>query len=390
MQVDSKTTISNLHYSTNQISCCIIIPTYNNCKTLKRVIDGVLLHAKAYPIIIVNDGSTDETSIILNNYKDQITLITNLYNEGKGASLKKAFAKAWKYGFKHAITIDSDGQHYPEDIPLFIDAALKHPGTIIMGSRNMEQEGVPSKSSFGNKFSNFWFKIETGISLPDTQTGYRLYPLEPISNIKLFTTKFETEIEVIVKLAWKNVPIIPISIHVLYDLEERVSHFRPFKDFVRISFLNTYLVTLTLLYYLPIRVLNSIKKEAIKTEESNFKKSISLGFGVFFGIIPIWGFQLLIGIPLSIFFKMNKVLFITAANISIPPAIPFIIYVSYLFAAPFFDNNIQLNSLESLTLESIHENFIQYMVGAFILAIIAGVITFFLSYTLFSLFRKGK
>ena len=111
---------------------------------------------------------------------------------------------------------------------------------------------------------------------------------------------------------------------------------------------------------------------------------------MFFGIIPIWGFQLLIGIPFAIFFKMNKVLFITAANISIPPAIPFIIYVSYLFGSPFFDNNIHLFSLKSLTLESIHENFVQYMIGAVILAIIAGVVTFFLSYTLFSLFRKGK
>ena len=101
----------------------------------------------------------------------------------------------------------------------------------------MEQEGIPGKSSFGNKFSNFWFKVETGITLPDTQTGFRLYPLEPISKMKLFTTKFETEIEVIVKLAWKNVKCIPIKINVLYDPNERVTHFRPLRDFTRISIL---------------------------------------------------------------------------------------------------------------------------------------------------------
>jgi len=289
------------------LNFCVIIPTYNNAKTLKRVIDGVLVYAENAPIIVVNDGSSDDTSSILKEYKDKIDIINNEVNLGKGISLRKAFKYALEKGIKHAITIDSDGQHYPEDIPLFIEAAKKHPGALLMGSRNMAQEGVPGKSSFGNKFSNFWFKVETGITLPDTQTGFRLYPLEPISKIKLFTTKFETEIEVIVKLAWKKVEIIPIEINVLYDSEERVSHFRPFKDFTRISILNTYLVTLTLLYYLPLRVLAVIKKEALKKEETNLRKSVSIGFGVFMGILPIWGFQLLVGIPLAVLFKLNKV-----------------------------------------------------------------------------------
>lgn len=293
-------------------------------------------------------------------------------------------------GFQNAITIDSDGQHYPEDIHLFIDTAKQNPGALIMGSRNMEQEGVPSKSSFGNKFSNFWFKVETGITLPDTQTGFRLYPLEPISKIKLYTNKFETEIEVIVKLAWKKVPFIPVKIDVLYDPDERVTHFRPFKDFTRISILNTYLVTLTLLWYLPIRAINSIKKEAIKSNESNLKKSLSIGFGFFMGIFPIWGFQLLVGIPLTFFFRLNKVLFVAAANISIPPFIPFVIFFSYLFGKPFVDNETQITSLSSLTLESIHLNFVQYFIGAVLLALVAGIVSTGLSLLLFNVFRKGK
>jgi hypothetical protein len=151
-----------------------------------------------------------------------------------------------------------------------------------MGSRNMQQEGVPGKSSFGNKFSNFWFKFETGLTLPDTQTGFRLYPLGPLKNIRLFTSKFETEIEVIVKLAWRNVPVIPINIRVIYDMNERVTHFRPFRDFTRISILNTWLVILTLLYYLPKRLLTAInrkglwkiiKEEAVKPDESNLSKA---------------------------------------------------------------------------------------------------------------------
>lgn len=383
-----KNTDSTHSHTTHQLSCCIIIPTYNNFKTLKRVLDGVLNSASEFHIIVINDGCTDETPIILEEYKEKITLITNGVNQGKGISLRKAFAKAWEMGFQNAITIDSDGQHYPEDIPLFIEAAQKHPNALVMGSRNMKQEGVPSKSSFGNKFSNFWFKIETGITLPDTQTGFRLYPLEPISKTKLFTTKFETEIEVIVKLAWKKVEIVPIEINVLYDVTERVSHFRPFKDFTRISILNTYLVTLTLFYYLPIRLLNVIKKEAIKEEESNLKKATSIGFGIFMGLFPIWGFQLLVGITLSVLFKLNKVLFITAANISLPPLIPFIIYISYLIGAPFFQNNIQITSLENITLSAIHLNVVQYALGAVILAVVAGIIAFLTTLFVLKIVRK--
>lgn len=372
------------------LNCCIIIPTYNNENTIKRVIDGVIKTAPNYQIMVVDDGCTDGTSEILKNYKDQLIVLKNMPNQGKGIALQKAFKEAWKLGFENAITIDSDGQHYPEDIPLFIKAAQENPGALIMGSRNMDQESVPGKSSFGNKFSNFWFKVETGITLPDTQTGFRLYPLAPISTLKLFTSKFETEIEVIVKLAWKNTQIVPVKIRVLYDADERVSHFRPFKDFTRISILNIYLVILTVLYYLPKRILSLIKKEAIKSNETNFMKAISIAFGVFMGIIPLWGFQLLIGIPLSIFFKMNKVLFIASANISLPPVIPFIIYFSYLFGGPFVDNNIETLNLNNLTLESIHLNVTQYAIGAIILSIVAAITAFVISYVLLMLFRKNK
>jgi len=379
------------------IQCCVLIPTYNNQKTLKRVIDEVLLYADGQDVLVIDDGSTDITSEILLTYQGKIRILVNEVNKGKGYSLRRGFKEAIRLGFKNAISIDSDGQHLPGDIPIFIETAYQNSGALLMGSRNMEQEGVPGKSSFGNKFSNFWFKFETGLTLPDTQTGFRLYPLEPLKNTKLFTTKFETEIEVIVKLAWKNVKIIPVNIRVIYDKNERVSHFRPFRDFTRISILNTWLVVLTLLYYLPKRLflfikkkglLNIIKQEALKPEESNFSKAASIGFGFFIGIVPIWGFQLLIGIPLSVYFKMNKVLFLTAANISIPPFIPFIVFGSYKFGGIFYKNGVQLKSVKDLTLDSIHVNFVQYFLGGTLLAVFAGLIGFGLSFVSFKIIRK--
>lgn len=382
----------------SSIDCCIIIPTYNNEKTLSKVIAGVKAFCDTKTeIIVVNDGSTDSTQTIIESLSDSITAIGYKKNIGKGNALKLGFKKAIELGFKNAITIDSDGQHFPDDIPVFIEATNKLPGTLLMGSRDMTHETIPGKSSFGNKFSNFWFKLETGIELPDTQTGYRLYPLEPLKKIKLFTSKFETEIEVIVKMAWKDTPIKPVNVKVIYDYEERVTHFRPFKDFTRISILNTYLVILTFAYYLPKRILKSslkkkfwidLKNSIIQPQESNLVKSLSISFGFFMGIVPLWGFQLLIGIPLAVLFKLNKALFITAANISIPPMIPIIIWLSYYVGGIANNNANQIPELKNITLQSIHVNFIQYAIGAVILSIIAAIISFLISFGILSIFRR--
>jgi len=379
------------------IHSCILIPTYNNEKTLQRVIDGVLEYSCGVDVIVINDGATDRTQDILDEFGDRIRILDNGVNKGKGYSLRRGFKEAIRLGYENAISIDSDGQHLPGDIPLFIAAAMNHPGALLMGSRNMEQAGVPGKSSFGNKFSNFWFWFETGLKLPDTQTGFRLYPLEPLKSTKLFTSKFETEIEVIVKMAWKDVKIVPINIRVIYDKNERVTHFRPFRDFTRISILNTWLVALTLLWYLPKRLFLYIKKkglwrlikeEALKPEESNISKAASIGFGFFMGIVPIWGFQLLVGIPLSVYFRMNKVLFLTAANISIPPMIPLIIFGSYQLGGFFYQNGAQLKTIDDISLESIHVNFVQYFLGGTLLAVSAGLIGFAVSYIFLKAFRK--
>ncbi|MGO1596097.1 MAG: glycosyltransferase family 2 protein [Sphingobacterium sp.] len=238
---------------------CVIIPTFNNGETLKRVIDGVLSYTSN--VYIVNDGSTDRTLAILSQY-DTLKVLHQQVNRGKGTALRAGFQQALADGFDYAITIDSDGQHYPDDIPIFLNELDKHQEPVLLiGNRDMEQDGIPKKSSFGNRFSNFWFWFETGIRLKDTQSGYRLYPLKQIPK-NLYTNKFELEIEVIVRLAWKGVSVKNVPIKVLYDPKERVSHFRPFRDFTRISIVNTVLVILTLLYIKPRDLFRKLKKKA--------------------------------------------------------------------------------------------------------------------------------
>ncbi|MCF8464705.1 MAG: DUF2062 domain-containing protein, partial [Flavobacteriales bacterium] len=186
-----------------------------------------------------------------------------------------------------------------------------------------------------------------------------------------------------------------VPIQVIYDPNERVSHFRPGPDFTRISFLNAWFTILAGLFYIPKRLLfkgkliQLIKEEAIKPEETNLRKAASIGFGFFVGILPIWGFQLLLGIPTAIFLRMNKVLFITAANISLPPLIPFIIFFSYLMGQPFFDGEpMPFDQLSELSLDNIHDSYIQYVIGAILLSIITGLIGFVVSLITLIVLRK--
>ena len=231
---------------------CVVIPTYNNDGTIAAVVADTLKACK--DVIVVNDGSTDHTSSILHSIEG-ITLVEYDQNRGKGHALRCGFERALQMGFAYAITLDADGQHYPHDIQHFLKANQQHPGALIIGNRRLEGVDRSKGSSFANQFSNFWFYVQTGRHLQDTQTGYRLYPLKKLYGLRLLTSRYEAELELLVFASWHGVKLVPIDIDVYYPpKEQRVSHFRPGKDFARISVLNTVLCFLAIVYGLPLRI----------------------------------------------------------------------------------------------------------------------------------------
>ncbi|MDL2251998.1 glycosyltransferase family 2 protein [Odoribacter sp. OttesenSCG-928-J03] len=237
----------------DDMGICVIIPTYNNQKTVIGVVEEVMRYTRN--IIVVNDGSTDQTRQLLNDSALPVTCVHYEKNKGKGHALKIGFLKALDLGYTYAITIDSDGQHFPEDLPLFVEAIKEYPQALIVGSRNLNSENMPGKNTFANKFSNFWFYIQTGQNLKDTQTGYRLYPLKKLRGLNLLTSRYEAELELLVFASWHGVKLHPIFIQVYYPPKgERVSHFRPTADFLRISLLNTVLCLGAIVYGLPLRI----------------------------------------------------------------------------------------------------------------------------------------
>lgn len=371
---------------------CVLIPTYNNAATLGQLIDGVAQYTRN--IVVVNDGSTDSTAAVLARY-DFLDVVAYPQNKGKGWALRQGFRHAMDAGgYDYAITIDSDGQHFPDDLPVFLKKLEETPGALIIGARNMEQASVPGKSSFGHKFSNFWFWVETGVKAPDTQSGYRLYPIRRLRNFRFFTPKYEFEIEVIVRAAWAGIPVEFVPVKVYYAPKEtRVSHFRPFRDFSRVSVLNTVLVIITFLYIKPRDFFRRLLKKNIRTHireafdnahETELKKSLSIAFGVFMGIVPIWGFQLASAIAGAYLLRLNKGLVILFANISLPPVIPFILYLSYQCGAYWMGPKARPLSFDrDISLATIHENAVQYFYGGFTLAVLAALAFGAISFLLF-------
>ena len=390
--MDSKDQIKNKF---NELNCCVIVPTYNNAS----VISPVLTKLKSYTnnIIVVNDGSTDNTLSVLAECSVQI--VSYVKNRGKGIALQQGFSYAISKGFKYAITIDSDGQHNPDDLILFLNKIEEGNRAIILGARNMEQEGVPAKSSFGNKFSNFWFWFETGYKVPDTQTGYRCYPLKYVANKKYFTNKYEFEIEVMVRGVWSGLSIESVPVSVYYaPKEERISHFRPFKDFTRISILNTFLVFILLFYIKPRNLYRLIRRKSFKdflkenvlqSTDSNVKMALSVTLGIFMGIAPVWGWQMMIALFFAHVLKLNKAVTLIASNISLPPVIPFLLYFSYVTGGYILGTGKATLSLSNISFEKVYTDLFQYLVGSLAFGAMLAVVVGAISFLLLKIFRRG-
>lgn len=375
--------------------CCVIIPTYNNEHTLADVINGCKKYCN--DVWVINDGSTDRTHKILEGISG-ITVLLQPENRGKGVALRRAFKEAADAGFVYAVTIDSDGQHDPADLVAFADALDNEPGTMFIGARNMGQHSIPGKSKFGHKNSNFWFWVETGIKAEDTQSGYRLYPLIPTNKLKLFTWRYEFEIEVIVRLAWKGIQVKFIPVHVYYP-ENRVSHFRPFRDFTRVAILNTFLVIAAFLWFRPLMMIRNLRKKSwrqiwreyiLKPDEPAWKKCFAVGSGVFSGIVPLWGFQTGLAVLISVIFKLNKPLTILFSNISVPPMIPVVIYTSLGMGSLVTIGKWEVKIPNQFSLNVIYQDFSRYVIGAIVLAVISGLLASLLTWTMILLFRKNN
>lgn len=214
----------------------VIIPALNPEERLIQYCEQ-LIASGVDTILVVDDGSEDVYRSIFDKIETipECTVLRHDINMGKGRALKDAFGYCLgKYSADEVsgvITADSDGQHSVKDVIGIKEMLDYDQSGIILGARDFDSENVPSKSSFGNKLTRFWFKILYGAKITDTQTGLRAIPinlLERFHNIR--GERFEYETNMLVVAINEKIPINEIKIETLYENQNEGTHFRPVKD----------------------------------------------------------------------------------------------------------------------------------------------------------------
>jgi predicted LPLAT superfamily acyltransferase/uncharacterized protein (DUF2062 family) len=306
-----------------QLRFLICIPVYNHPNTVCEVINKCLVETN-FSILVVDDGSTypvEKQFLTQHAVDDRVSFVTLDKNYGKGYALQTAFKNAIKLGYTHLITVDADGQHPPHEISKLVKASYENPWALVIGDRQMQTQNVPKSSVFGKAFSNFWVKYQTDSSVGDSQSGFRVYPLFFLQTMKFLTKKYDFEIEVITRLVWLGVDIKATPVDVIYfPPEKRVTHFNKFRDNLRLTILNTILVSASLL----------------KRKDSAAKSALATGLGVFIGCLPVYGLHTLIVALLSFLFRMNFIYLWLGTQISIPPMIPVLVAGAYYASSKYF------------------------------------------------------
>jgi len=317
--------------SIQQLKVLIVIPTFNNHQTLRKVVDESI--ATGLDVLVVNDGSTDGTLELIQDIN--ISRIDFSQNKGKGQAIKAAADWADQNKYTHIITIDADGQHIPSEVLKFAEKIKENPLSIIIGTRNFEATNTPGSSQFGRKFSNFWVKVSAGVSVKDSQSGFRAYPVEALKKIKCYSRRYNFEVEILVKGVWAGLAIQSIDISVHYTDETiRASHFRPFLDNARISMTYTYLVTRNLFPWphkilfgpktgenFKVFVLNPFKSlKLLFTEKSSPKEIVfAVMIGIFIGTLPIFAMHSIVIVFVATRLKLNRLMALNVSHICAPP-----------------------------------------------------------------------
>lgn len=309
-----------------------VIPLYNHGGTVRQVVERTLaVHPQ---VLVVDDGSTDGGAETLEGLP--VEILRHERNRGKGAAILTAAAAARQQGMTHIATIDADGQHDPADLPRLAAVVEEDPTTLVVGHRDFSAANVPGASRFGRGFSNFWLRLQTGQSLGDTQSGFRVYPLALFDGLTFWCRRYNFEIEVLVRAAWAGIPLRGLPISVFYPpRQERVSHFRGFWDNWRLTVLNTHLTLRSIVpwphrrlvaaeqgvkvsVFHPLRSVRTLLTENI----SPARLAAAGAVGVTIGALPIFGAHTVAILFAAGFLRLNKVAAVAVSQLCMPPVVP--------------------------------------------------------------------
>ncbi len=381
------------------IKFLVVIPVYNHANTLRDL--TIQTMQTGLDVLVVDDGSTDHG---LESLKGIDCLTHTLSpNQGKGAAILAGAAIADKHGYDAIITIDADGQHDPGSIQTLTEEASRQWPALVIGNRIMDPEKVPRSSLFGRSFSNFWVRLETGYTLPDTQSGLRLYPVRELLQLSIRSRRYDFEIESLVRLAWAGVPVHSVSVPVYYPPpDERISHFDQLWDNTRLSLLHTLLVIRALIPWPHTKL---VKKKA-RDEQPNlllhpvelFKKLIrehatpsqiaaAAWVGIFLGALPLIGVHTVVILYVCHMLHLNKMAAVASSQLCMPPVIPIIcIQTGYYLR----HGELLLDFTRETLVVQIGERLWEYLLGSLIVGPLLGFAVATMSYFAIRYFRNWK
>ena len=362
-----------------KIAC--VIPHYNHFGTVQTVAAGARRHLD--DVRVIDDGSDAVPEDLAERLAAQgIRLHRHDRNLGKGAALLTAARELAADGVTHMIVIDADGQHDPDDLPRFAAAVKEHPNAVVVGCRDFAHAAnVPRASRFGRGFSNFWCRLETGVKCADTQSGFRAYPVSGLTSLCFRCRRYNFEIEALVKLLWSGYSLVELPISVNYTPPGgRISHFDPWQDNLRLTWLHTCLVTRQLL---PVP-----HRKLVKTPASEYSwrellhpvaflrrllrenadpagLAASAAVGTFLAVLPLVGVHMAVILYVCIRLKLNKVMALTIQNLFMPPLSPFLcIETGYFMRHGRFWTTFTLHDC----LGELHLRIYEWLLGSLLLA----------------------
>ena len=209
---------------------CALIPAFNEAPYIANVVKGTQPHVEQ--VVVIDDGSTDETAQVAQ--AAGATCLRSETNCGKASALRTGIAFARAQNFTHAITLDGDGQHLPEDVPVMLRVAEQTGADLVIGARSFDRARMPRARYYSNTIGSRLASALVGCEIRDSQSGFRLFRLDKLRETKLRSRSYELEMEILIKMARSGCTIAHAPVHMVYDDGQARSKMKPVRDTISI------------------------------------------------------------------------------------------------------------------------------------------------------------